>query len=117
VVRDPLQARRGQHEIVVGGRRPRSQVAELEVHVRRDVLGGLVEHCLRVVDASHLADSELRGGQCGQLSRAATEIDRSLDRVELDQRQQVVERLSAFSSESTVLLGVPVSHDLYRTCI
>ena len=41
---------------------------------------GLVEHRRRVVDADHLGDVELLGGQRGQLPRPAPEIDGTLDR-------------------------------------
>jgi hypothetical protein len=76
-----------------------------------------VEHRRRVVDPDHLVDSELRGGERGQLPRPAAEVDGSLDRPGLDQSDKVVERLGALGGESSILLRVPISHDLYCTCI
>ena len=81
------------------------------------MLAGLVEHRLRVVDADHLGDAELLRGKRGEFARTAAEIDGAPDAVGLDQGQQIVERLGPLGSESTVLLGIPVSHDLYCTCI
>ena len=57
------------------------------------------------------------GGQRGQLPWAAPEIGGTLDRRGLDQREQIVKRLGSFLGKSAVLLGIPVRHDLYCTCI
>ena len=117
MVGNPLQAGRREHEVELGRRLPARQVAVLESHVIRRVLDGLVEHRLRVVDADHLVDPELVGGQRRQLARSAAEVDTTLDGTGLDQRQQVVKRLGSLGGESAILLRVPVRHDLYCTCM
>ena len=79
MVGHPLQAGRGEHEVHIAIRCPFGDVAVLELHAVRRVLGRLVEHRLRVVDADHLADAELFGSERSQLPWSTSEVDRSLD--------------------------------------
>ncbi len=118
MIADPLQRGVGQHQVVVGIRRPARQVTSDEADIGTAVRVGGGEHRRGVVQPDQLTDRQLLGGEHAQLPGAASEIDRPLQLRRGHEREKFVERQRALVAETLVHGGVPrVAHDLYSTCI
>ena len=108
MVRNPLQAGVGEHEVVVAVRCPGCEIALLEAETWSGPLRRLRQHVRGRVDADHVGDLELARRTCRQLTGAAAEVDGPPDRsIALDETDEVPERLGALCGELAVLRGIP----------
>ena len=107
MIRQPVQGRVREDEVPRRLVRERGDVSLREAQARTRDRGGTREHVRRALEAERLARAESRVQVRGQLAGAAAEVDDTHARCALDQRHDVVERLSPFAREALVLRGVP----------
>ena len=97
--------REDQIEWSIGDERFDVALLEAEHFVAERV--GLEQHRLRVVDADGFFSAEVRVEIARELAGSAAEIDDAHARMFFDEREKIVEWLTAFLFESLVLIRIP----------
>ena len=108
VVRDPLQCRVREHQVVIAADVHREMSPYSKSTSTRPCEAATLQHRRRVVDTGHATDAEPFGGVDGERPGAATEIDGTLDAARMDHLDEVPERLRPLHGEPLVLRRVPI---------